>query len=270
MILEKTIDRIKEIYQDHKISPLKVTKIVIGLGYTGVEVSNYVDKSFLGLASTLPTVVNITDCSKINFAGNLTNKPLSELLSWSLEVPSIKKIIGIATLNGLSQHIIEINNTYLKLKEELLSYLRIDQNTRITVIGLMKPLIRKLVKCTNLITIIEDLISVPPEFSSINFRTSVEHLKSEELFTDILFCTGTTLINNTIDKILELFNKKAQKIVIMGPSASLIPDILFDNGVDIVGGMKISNIEATLQVLQEGGGTKLFKQYGKKYNLIKV
>ena len=68
MILEKTIDRIKEIYQDHKISPLKVTKIVIGLGYTGVEVSNYVDKSFLGLASTLPTVVNITDCSKINFA----------------------------------------------------------------------------------------------------------------------------------------------------------------------------------------------------------
>ncbi|MFX1325753.1 MAG: Rossmann-like domain-containing protein [Promethearchaeota archaeon] len=270
MILEKTIDLIKQIYQDHKKIPLKVAKVVIGLGYTGVEVSNYANKSFLGLAATLPTVVNITDCSKIKFAGNLTNKPISELLSWSLEIPSIKKIIGIATLNGLSQHVMEVNNTYLDLREDLLSYLKIEQSSKVMVIGLMKPLIRKLVKNTNLITIIEDLISVPPEFNSINFRTNIEQLKPEELYIDVLFCTGTTLINNTIDKILTLFKRKAQKIAIIGPSASLIPDILFDNGVDIVGGMKISDIEATFKVLQEGGGTKLFKQFGKKYNLIKV
>ncbi|MHA1992378.1 MAG: Rossmann-like domain-containing protein [Candidatus Hodarchaeales archaeon] len=37
----------------------------------------------------------------------------------------------------------------------------------------------------------------------------------------------------------------------------------------MVGGMEIVDSEATLRVLQEGGGTKLFKQYGKKYNLIK-
>jgi uncharacterized protein (DUF4213/DUF364 family) len=49
----------------------------------------------------------------------------------------------------------------------------------------------------------------------------------------------------------------------------MIPDILFDNAVDIVGGMEIFDSKATLQVLQEGGGTKIFKQYGKKYNLIK-
>ena len=49
----------------------------------------------------------------------------------------------------------------------------------------------------------------------------------------------------------------------------MIPDILFEKGVDIVGGMEIVDSEATLRVLQEGGGTKLFKRYGKKYNLIK-
>ena len=48
----------------------------------------------------------------------------------------------------------------------------------------------------------------------------------------------------------------------------MIPDILFDYGVDIVGGMKIFDTKSTLQVLQEGGGTTLFKQYGKNYLLI--
>ena len=72
-----------------------------------------------------------------------------------------------------------------------------------------------------------------------------------------------------MEKILELFRNKARKIILIGPSASMIPDVLFENGVNIVGGMEIIDSEAILRVLQEGGGTKLFKQYGKKYNLIK-
>jgi uncharacterized protein (DUF4213/DUF364 family) len=49
----------------------------------------------------------------------------------------------------------------------------------------------------------------------------------------------------------------------------MIPDILFDHGVDIVGGMEVLDSKSTIQVLQEGGGTKYFKKFGKKYNLIK-
>ena len=98
---------------------------------------------------------------------------------------------------------------------------------------------------------------------------NIEKLKDEELYTDILICTGTALINNTIELILEKFKNRARKIILIGPTASMIPDILFDYGVDIVAGMKILNSDATIRVLQEGGGTKLFRKYGKKYNLIK-
>ena len=49
----------------------------------------------------------------------------------------------------------------------------------------------------------------------------------------------------------------------------MIPDILFDYGVDIVSGMEIFNSKTAMKVVQEGGGTKYFKKYGKKYNLIK-
>ncbi|MFX1600666.1 MAG: Rossmann-like domain-containing protein [Promethearchaeota archaeon] len=269
MILEKTVKLIKQIYKIHKIVPPKVTNVVIGLGYTGVEVTAYAYEPFLGLASTLQSIINRTDCSKINFAGNLTNQPISELLNWSLELPSLKKIIGIATLNGISQHILRIINPYTKLESDLLEYLEISKDTIVTFIGLIKPLIKEIKNITQLITIVEDTISFSPEFKNLNFKQNIDQMKNEEIFTDILVCTGTTLINNTLESILEKFKRKARKIILIGPTASMIPDILFDYGVDLVGGMKIINSEATIQVLQEGGGTKLFKKYGKKYNLMK-
>ncbi|MFX0106420.1 MAG: Rossmann-like domain-containing protein [Candidatus Hodarchaeota archaeon] len=269
MILEKTVELIKQIYKIRKNVPPKATKVVIGLGYTGVEVTAYAYEPFLGLASTLQSIINRTDCSKINFAGNLTNQSISELLSWSLELPSLKKIIGIATLNGVSQHLLRINNPYTQLEKDLLEYLEISEDTTVTFIGLIKPLIKSINRVTQLITIVEESIPISPEFNNLNFKQNIDQLKNEETFTDILFCTGTTLINNTLESILEKFKRKARKIILLGPTASMIPDILFDYGVDIVGGMEFFDSEATLKILQEGGGTKLFKKYGKKYNLMK-
>ncbi len=269
MILEKTIKLVKQIYRIHKIVPPIATKVVLGLGYTGVEVTGYAYEPFLGLASTLPSIINSSDCSKIDFAGDLTNLKLNELLSWSIEPPSIKKIIGIATLNAVSQHIFCIMNPYKKLKEDLTKYLEINNDTSITFIGLIKPLIRKISTMTKKITILEDTLTTSRDFNEFKLMHNINQLKDEDLYTDILFCTGTTLINNTLEPILEKFKRRAHKIILLGPTASMIPDILFDHGIDIVGGMEIFDSEATIKVLQEGGGTKIFKKYGRKYSLLR-
>ncbi|MFX1417886.1 MAG: Rossmann-like domain-containing protein [Promethearchaeota archaeon] len=269
MILEKTVALVKQIYRIRKIISPKATKVVIGLGYTGVEVTTYAYEPFLGLASTLPNIIKNMDCNKIEFGGKLTDKPVSELLNWSLKTPSLEKIIGIATLNSVSQHILRIINPYKKLEGNILPHLNIDNHTKITFIGLIRPLIKDVMKITQKITIVEDNISIPPQFNHFELKQDISQFNNENLYTDILFCTGTSLINNTLEFILEKFRRKARKIILIGPTASMIPDILFDYGIDIVGGMKIINSEATLQVLQEGGGTKLFKKYGKKYNLLR-
>ncbi|MHA1886156.1 MAG: Rossmann-like domain-containing protein [Promethearchaeota archaeon] len=270
MILEKTVERIKQIYDNKEIPIPKVSRVVIGLGYTGVEIFTHDNNTILGVASTLTKIINATDCSKINFAGNLTNQPLLELLSWSYSPPSIRKIIGIAALNAASQHLFKTVTTYQDIKGDILDYLNIKKSTTVTIIGLMKPFIRDLHKRTTNITIIEDSIEVTAEFEKFQFKNTIEQLKPEELNTDVLFTTGTTLINDSIESILNLFLKKAGKIVLIGPSVSTLPVILFEYGVDVVGGMEIIDSESALRVIQEGGGTKLFKQYGKKYNLIKA
>ncbi|MFX1371858.1 MAG: Rossmann-like domain-containing protein [Promethearchaeota archaeon] len=269
MILEETVDLIKQIYKINQIIFPKINNVVVGLGYTCVEVYVHAHKSFLGLASILPNVITNTDCSKINFAGELTNYSIEELLNWSFEAPNLKKIIGIAALNAVSQHVLKFMNTYRKVENNILKLLNIHETTKVTFIGLMKPIIRNIAETSKQITIIEDSISISPEFKKFKNTNNLNQLEENDLHTDILFCTGSALINNTLESILEKFKRKAQKIILIGPTASLIPDILFDYGVDIVCGMEIFDSRATMKVVQEGGGTKLFKKYGKKYNLIK-
>ncbi|TFG12513.1 MAG: hypothetical protein EU535_06075 [Promethearchaeota archaeon] len=269
MILEKTVDLIKSIYKYHRIIPPKINRVVIGLGYTAVEVYALSFDPFLGLSYTLSSVIQNFNCSKIDFAGSLTEMKMEEILGWAYEPPSLKKIIGIATLNALSQHILEILNPYKMLKVDIIEFLKINKDTKLTFIGLIKPLIQEISKITESITIIENNIPKLPLFKKFTLKSHINELNEDELPTDILFCTGTSLINNTMEGILEKYKKIAKKIIVVGPTASMIPDILFDYGVDIVGGMIILNSESTLKVIQEGGGTRIFKQFGKKYWLKK-
>ena len=269
MILENTVKLVLDIYKYHKIIPPRVSKVVIGLGYTGVELEALAYDPFLGLATTLHSIIQSTNCTKIDFAGSLTNKSFKELMSWSYQPPSLEKIIGIATLNAASQHILAVKKPYKEIKEDLLDFLKIKKETRITFVGFMKPMIRNVISRTKLIDIIDSNPIIKKSYQKIPIKNSIDDLKESDLSVDILFCTGTSLINSKIEEILSMFKSRANYIVLVGPSISFLPDILFDRGVDIVGGMNIIDSKSTIKVLQVGGGTKNFKEYGKKYNFIK-
>jgi uncharacterized protein (DUF4213/DUF364 family) len=178
-------------------------------------------------------------------------------------------------LNAISQHIFELakandwGNPYIEIKINLIDYLKVDNNTRIIFIGFIKPLIQKVANLTENLLINEDNPLIKGEFDEFPVKANIEQLSLEERATDILICSGTTIINDSIELILEAFRKKVKYILLIGPSSSMIPDILFESGIDLVGGMKIINSKSTLKVLQEGGGTKIFKKYGIKYNIIK-
>ncbi len=66
MILESTVKLVLDIYKYHKIIPPRVSKVVIGLGYTGVELEALAYGPFLGLAATLPAMIQSTDWQEDN------------------------------------------------------------------------------------------------------------------------------------------------------------------------------------------------------------
>ncbi len=77
---------------------------------------------------------------------------------------------------------------------------------------------------------------------------------------DVLFITGVTLVNHTLEGILRVARPEAE-IAVIGPTASFIPDILFDRGVRVVGGVWVKKPDKLLDVLAAGGsGYHLFDQ----------
>ena len=269
MILEKTVELVHQIVKFHKIIPSKVHNVVVGLGYSGVELASFTHGMFLGVANTLPDFIFGETCSKLKSAGKLSEMPLNELLQWSFSAPSLKKIVGIAALNAYSQHILAIKNPYKEVKQNLPQFLKVNADTKVTFIGLIGPLIKSFSQKTKKVSIIENNLEFTQEFKKFDTKTSVDEVKESEIETDVLVCTGTALINDTLEDILKIYNKNAGKIVVIGPTAGLLPDILFDYGADLVGGMRFSDTESAIKVLQQAGGTKIFKQYAEKYLLTR-
>ncbi|HQP32408.1 MAG TPA: DUF364 domain-containing protein, partial [Deltaproteobacteria bacterium] len=69
---------------------------------------------------------------------------------------------------------------------------------------------------------------------------------------DLLIVTGTTLINGTLEGILESA-KPGAEIVVVGPSVSMLPQALFRRGVTAIGGLVCTDADRLLDILSEGG-----------------
>ena len=82
--------------------------------------------------------------------------------------------------------------------------------------------------------------------------------------SDVVAITGTTLINHTLDSLLEL--ARGRLVVLLGPSTPLSP-VLFDHGVYAVGGCLVEDPGSTLRCVSEGASFRHTE--GIRYVLLK-
>lgn len=69
---------------------------------------------------------------------------------------------------------------------------------------------------------------------------------------DVLIITGTTLANDTLGELIALA-KPSARIVVVGPTVTMIPDAFFERGCHILGGVRVTDPDAFLDILAEGG-----------------
>jgi uncharacterized protein (DUF4213/DUF364 family) len=85
---------------------------------------------------------------------------------------------------------------------------------------------------------------------------------------DAIIITGASLANGTLENILKIILPD-KKVFVVGPTSSLLPDILFARGVDIVGSTRITDSEKMLQMVAEGAaGYHLFNNCATKICLV--
>ncbi|AKI96699.1 DUF364 domain-containing protein [Kosmotoga pacifica] len=85
---------------------------------------------------------------------------------------------------------------------------------------------------------------------------------------DVLIVTGTTVMNRTIDMILNA--ARTDRIVVYGPSTPLLSEV-FPGNVRVLGGALITDGELAMKIAARAGGTKnLFRESAaKKVTIVK-
>ncbi len=74
---------------------------------------------------------------------------------------------------------------------------------------------------------------------------------------DVLLITGATLLNDTLEDLLALARPEA-RVTVLGPTVGMLPDAFLARGADVLGSVRITQPDAFLDLLAEGGSAPHF------------
>jgi uncharacterized protein (DUF4213/DUF364 family) len=248
-IVEEALKRIQTLPSIEKIT---VTQVVLGLGYTGVRLSD----GHSGLCYTFQAEIAqaTRHCQVSDLAGTMAGTPALELAkkakSWDLR----ESVVGFATLNALSQIALERNpQNYTILNGDIINHLTLTKEDVVALVGYIRPLVPLIRAKVKKLFILERTLTRREE--DILPDTACDQILPT---ADVVLITGTALVNGTIDHLLDL-TKKAREVAIIGASAGILPEVLFEHGVTAIGGVKIMDADKMMQIVSEGGGTPALK-----------
>lgn len=222
--MTEIIDGIVSAAREH--AGARIKDVVIGLGFTMVRL----DES-CGLAYTLRENLK-TGCEAFEEAGSIIGKELEEVLSWIGKGSPTASAIGLAAANAV------LKPPDSCLDVNLLDSLDLQRGERVVTVGKFKPM--------------------EPELKSRGVHLGViEWGDSPGLLSDcdVALITGTSIINNTVDSLLEQAGN-AREVVILGPSTPYSPNAFSGTPVTRLAGSVIQDPVRVREVVSQGGGTK--------------
>lgn len=243
-------DQIRE-YLLQNVPERTVADLRIGLIYTGV----LLDDGNSGVAYTFRE--NLSEgCSLFAGIKPLRGKSTHELLKSICLSNVVEASLGIAIANAL------VNREQEKEQEgDALDVIDLRREDRVGMVGFFGPMVPLLKKRVRELLIFE-LQSRAGE-QVLHAEKSIDELPR----CDIALITSTSLINKTMDSLIEAAAKNCREIVLLGPSTPLLPEIFKPLGVTLLSGVIVTDAPGILQVISEGGGMKVFKDYIKKVNV---
>ena len=124
--------------------------------------------------------------------------------------------------------------------------LSIEEGDRIGMVGLFSGLVDTIRKAGAELVIIERKEHLAQKYHALPITLDVTKLAA----CNKVLCTGTALLNDSLDDILAQCSQEAF-ISVVGPTAGYFPDPLFACGVDVVGGRVVVDSEEFLRRLAQ-------------------
>lgn len=253
-----------------EINKITLERLVIGLFFTGVKLSNGAGGICFTPIKTIPEAVCCPSSAKaMPNSGRIKGTPVTKLMERMYKGNHIWKAIGVAVLNALTQTCWRNNpprDYEVQHNVDALDLVQIPAEAKVIVVGALVPFIKRLKKRGKPFTILE---MDPSTLKADEMPFYIHGGRAAEFVprADVLVVTGTTLINDTLDELLGLA-KPGAHIVVVGPTASVLPEAFFKRGVDIIGGILVTAPDDLLDLLAEAGSGYHF--FGKSADRIVI
>ncbi|OFY60941.1 MAG: hypothetical protein A2V46_15305 [Bacteroidetes bacterium RBG_19FT_COMBO_42_7] len=266
MIINKTCDLIKTRFPD-ELDRLTITDVTIGLYLTAVRLSD----GTIGTSATLKDDSPVCGKHNRDFSAftplKINGQKVTDLLETKKESGLISSL-KTAVLNAFSSGIIASGNYRIRENCDPVELLELNSRKTVTIIGAFQSYIRKISRTGNKLFVLEMNENA---LSDDQKKFYVPHEDYGKILpqSDIVIITGQTLVNNTIDDLLAVINPKSE-VIVTGPSSGILPDLLFENKVSVIGTIRITKPEILFSLVREGGtGYHLFEYCAQKICILK-
>ena len=195
-------------------------------------------------------------------SGRLSGRPVSDYLEYIFSDNPLKKALEIAALNALSAILFERGDYDIQVADTFDEIEPTDYG-KVTVVGALVPIINKLIASDSDFSILE---LDPKTLKEREMKHFVPADRADTVvpYSDLLVITRVTILNDTLPGLLEMA-KPGAEIAVTGPTAGMIPDVLFDMGVTIAGGILVTDADGLLDIIAEGGsGYHFFGKYAER------
>jgi len=230
-------------FSENRLKRRSVVDVRLGLGYSAV----LLDDGSLGLAHTLRS--GSFHCCEISDKAGELGGDAEDLARLALAPRGIDSTVGVATINAAV-------NTGVKAEQgDVLAFLDLRPNEKIGMVGYFRPLIPRLREAHELL-----IFERAPQNDEVYPDWAAEKMLPT---VDVAIITGTSIINKTIDHLLEL-TADAREIAVVGPSTTLAADVFAKRGVTLLSGMVVDDVEKALNIVSQGGGTRRLSKVSRK------
>lgn len=247
-----------------QIDTLTVERVVMGLFFTGVKLSDGTGGLCFTPIKAIPEAVCCPSSAKVMpTSGKLTGRKVTDYLDELFSGNPLKRTMGIAVLNALSMSCWEQQpptGYTVKTRVDAIDEVVFPEEGYVAVVGALVPALKKLKQRGKPFGILElDPSTLKP--NELPFHVPVERMPEVIPQADMLIITGTTLINDTLEDLLSR-KKPEAPVVLVGPTASMLPEAFFRRGITIVGGVMVTEPDRVLDVIAEGGSGYHFFEKG--------
>jgi len=265
MILDETFSFLKTECKV-QIENLIIEEARIGAHLSAVKLS---DSSY-GTASTLVDNQHHQPKEQRDFGDFTPTKITGQKVSFLFEIEKKSNIIDtlrIAVLNAISSKLLSSGKYKVIEDADPIELIDLDIKKTVTIVGAFQSYIRKISATDNELYVLElNKNALTDEHKK--YYIPAEGYREILPKSDIVIITGLTLVNNTIDGLLEAISPNS-KVIVTGHSSSLVPDILFRNKVNIIGATRIINPDLLFSIVSEfGAGFHLFKYCAQKICIV--